>query len=367
MPRLAASLPENPTQPCGTRRRALQRWSAPFLIVLSAGGCGDGGEPAASCPVVSVNAGDGGPITYSGMTSGLNGTCVVASNGRVLCWEHGDQGEAAEVPDVGDALRVAVGPQRFCAIRGGGSVLCWTELGPREEVPGLCGATELAAGHLRLCALVAGGEVACQGALEGDSEQVARVPGVTGAKGIALGRNGYTCALLGDGSVTCWSGGPRPAERPGVELSPVPEISGAIAIAGSEAFDVCALLADRTVRCWSENEAPAPVEGLTQVLALAVGPRHGCASLVDGTVRCWGTNTYGELGNGAQTDSSAAVRVEQLADVREVSVGNRVGVDMGYSCALQADGDVACWGARTQIAPNGDWIASSTPVTMRLP
>ena len=357
---------EIPWQPSGARGRAVRRSCAPFLIVLSAAGCGDGGEPAASCPVVGVSAGGGGPITYSGLTSGLNGTCVVASTGRVSCWEHGDQGEAAEVPDVGDALRVVVGPQRFCAIRGGGSVLCWSELGPREQVPGLCGATELAAGHLRVCAVVSGGDVACQGVSGGDSEAVP-IPGVTGATGIALGRNGYTCVLLDDGSVTCWGGGPRPAERPGIELAPVPEISGAIAIAGSEAFEVCALLADRTVSCWSADEAPVPVEGLTQVAALAVGPRHGCAALIDGTVRCWGTNTYGELGDGTQTDSSAAVRVEQLEAVREVSVGHRVGVDMGYSCALQADGNVACWGAKTQVAPNGDWVASTTPVTMRLP
>jgi hypothetical protein len=40
---------------------------------------------------------------------------------------------------------------------------------------------------------------------------------------------------------------------------------------------------------------------------------------------------------------------------------------MGFSCALRADGSVACWGASTQITDNGDWISSSTPVFMRLP
>lgn len=312
-------------------------------------------------------------MTYSGMTSGQNGTCVVGSNGRVHCWEHGDQGEAAEVADVTNARRVVVGPEQSCAIRVGGSVVCWTDFGPREEVPGLCGATELAAGHLLTCAVTARGEVSCQGLLhlpglrEGYSEDVVRIPGVTGATAIALGRDGYTCVLLDDGSITCWGGGPRLGDRPSVEPAPIPEISGAIAIAGSEGFDVCALLADQTVSCWNSSTAPTPVEGLSQVASLSVGPRHGCAALTDGTVRCWGVNTYGELGDGTQTDSDVAVQVEQLEGVREVSVGARVSVDMGFSCALRADGSVACWGAKTQIAPNGDWMASPTPVTMRLP
>jgi hypothetical protein len=355
-----------------TPGKAVRRMPWRIVLSLAAVACGATEQRGGSCPIPSAGVPEGsGPITYSGMTSGLNGTCVVASNGTVHCWEYGDQGEALEVSEVTNARRVVVGEERSCASRDGGSVVCWTDAGPRYEVPGLCGATELAAGHLLTCAVTSRGEVLCQGLVtglrSGYSEDVLRIPDVTGATALAMGRNGYTCALLEDGSITCWGGGPRLGDRPGDEPTPIPEISGAIAIAGTESFDVCALLADQSVSCWNPSKAPAPVEGLSQVTSLSVGPRHGCASLSDGTVRCWGSNAYGALGDGTQTDSDVAVVVAQLEGVQEVSVGTRVSVEMGFSCALRTEGSVACWGAKTQLVANGDWIASPTPVSMRLP
>jgi len=370
--RWATGFAERPMLQIETPGKAVQRMRWGITLSLLAIACGATEEPGASCPVPKAGVPEGsGPITYSGMTSGQNGTCVVASNGTVQCWEYGHQGEASEVSEVTNARRVVVGDDRLCASRDGGSVVCWTDAGPRKEVHGLCGATELAAGHLLTCAVATRGEVLCEGLVtglrSGYSEDVLRIPDVTGATELATGPNGYTCALLEEGSVTCWGGGPRPEDRPGVEPAPISEISGALAIAGSEGFDVCALLADQSVSCWNPSTAPVPVEGLSQVTSLSVGPRHGCASLSDGTVRCWGANSYGELGNGTQTDSNVAVQVEQLEGVGEVSVGTRGSPDMGFSCALRTEGSVACWGAKTQITATGDWIASSTPVSMRLP
>jgi alpha-tubulin suppressor-like RCC1 family protein len=352
---------------------ATMLWLVALLSVVS--GCGDEAEaePAPSCPVSIASAPEGtAALTYSGIASGQKGTCVVASNGGVHCWEYGDQGEAREVADVTNVRRVVVGPQRSCAIRDGGSVVCWSDSGPREEVPGLCGATELAAGESLTCAVASSGQVLCQGQLylpglvEGYSDDFVEIPDLQGATAIAVGRDDYACALVDDGSITCWGGGPRPADRPGIQPAPIPEISEAIAIAGSGG-DICAVLADGTVSCWSPSRAPAPVAGLSQVASLSVGPRHGCASLTDGTVRCWGANSSGELGDGTWVDSDVAVQVAQLEGVREVSVGARTSVDMGFSCALQASGIVACWGAKTQSTQNGDWVASPTPVTVRLP
>jgi len=287
----------------------------------------------------------------------------------VACWEFEQQGEATLVADVTNAWRVIVGPRQTCAIRDGGSVVCWTDIEPREEIPGFCGATELATAQQVMCAVVSSGDVLCQGPGlgAGSAEDVVRIPGVTGATAIASGRNEYMCALTEDGSVVCWGGGPRSGDRPGPEVAPIPEISGAIAIAGSGGFEVCALLADQTVSCWNAFTAPAPVEGLSQVASLSVGPLHGCALLTDSTVRCWGTNASGELGDGTQTDSDAAVQVQQLEGVQEVSVGTRGPVELGFSCALLADGSAACWGARTQPGADGNWIASPAPISVSLP
>jgi alpha-tubulin suppressor-like RCC1 family protein len=275
------------------------------------------------------------------------------------------------VSDLSHVRKVAVGPVESCALRDGGSVQCWRDSGPREQIPDICGATALAVGQLMMCAIVSGGEVACRGQVlvpglpEGYSEEVVRIPGITGATSLALGRDGYACALLEAGTVTCW--GPRAP-------STIAGMSGVVAIAGTESLRMCALLADRSVSCWRSSGAPGPmqaapaaIEGLSDVVSLSAGQQHSCAVLTDGTVRCWGTNAYGELGDGTQTDSDVPVRVEGLGGVREVSVGTRTSFNMGYSCALLDDSSVACWGAKTTLDLDGDWIASPVPVRMSLP
>ena len=58
--------------------------------------------------------------------------------------------------------------------------------------------------------------------------------------------------------------------------------------------------------------------------------------------------------------------VQILEGVREVSVGSRTLGGMGYSCALLEGNQVACWGARTQVDMNGEWVSSSVPVARSL-
>jgi hypothetical protein len=351
------------------RRRV--RWNALHRCLWLVGslpsiwGCGGPDEPAGGCPVVGTSVlAASGPLTYSGLTSGEHGSCVVASDGSVYCWSYGDHGDPVAVSDVTNARRVVSGPGEACAIGDGGSVACWTDSGPTEAVAGICGATELAVAELATCAVVSGGQVACRGQVDfpgarsGYSQDVVRIPGVTRASALAFARRGSACALIEDGTISCW--GP---ESP----STLPGISGAIALSGRESTQLCALLADQTVRCWRPGEAPVRVEGLSQVVSLSAGELHSCAVLTDGTVRCWGDNSSGQLGDGTRTNSDVPLPVEGLEGVREVSAGTRTPFGGGYTCALKAEGSAACWGAMTLITANGDWISSPTPVTTSLP
>ena len=88
---------------------------------------------------------------------------------------------------------------------------------------------------------------------------------------------------------------------------------------------------------------------LTGVSSVASGYYHGCAVLTTGQVRCWGPNYYGQLGNGAESNSpSAAVVVVNpsasgpLTGVRAVATGD------DHSCALLTTGQVRCWGDNSQ-------------------
>ncbi len=108
---------------------------------------------------------------------------------------------------------------------------------------------------------------------------------------------------------------------------------------------------DTTVRCWGNNSngqlgdgnpgaiswLPVTVQGLTGTVDIAGGVSHTCAALTSGSVACWGDNTYGQLGNGTNTQSPIPVSVD---------AGDAVAVAAGYwdSCALTSGGAIRCWG-----------------------
>lgn len=79
------------------------------------------------------------------------------------------------------------------------------------------------------------------------------------------------------------------------------------------------------------------------VLAVDAGRDHALALCSDGTVAGWGRNSAGELGDGSNTSSSAAVAVDHTGalagkTVVAVSGGGR------FSLALCSDGTVHAWG-----------------------
>jgi len=83
----------------------------------------------------------------------------------------------------------------------------------------------------------------------------------------------------------------------------------------------------------------SPAPPLTDAVSVSVGSTHACAVMGDGTARCWGEETFGQLGDGQQIGIlPVPTSVAGLTDVKAVAAG------ASYSCALKADGTVACWG-----------------------
>jgi len=181
----------------------------------------------------------------------------------------------------------------------------------------------------------------------------ARFSGEKGARAhrtrLSAGQH-HTCAILDDGTVSCWGRnnfGQLGDGTTTTRLTPVPvsSLGTAVSIAAGH-FHTCAILSTGAVRCWGLNDSgqlgdstttsssvPVAVIGLSNIVSLAAGGLHTCAARVDGTVWCWGA----AIANGSTTASSVPVKVN-ISGAVSVAAGGE------HSCALLANGTVKCWG-----------------------
>lgn len=213
-----------------------------------------------------------GPVQLGGravqIALGFDHACALLEDGAVRCWGHNDFGQlgyghtenigddepvvAAGTVDLpGRALQVTAGNSHSCALLEGGSVRCWGDnsLG------------QLGYGDTWTCS----GSVSDAGAGDGSVALSAPVSEL-------LTNSAYNCALLRDGSVTCW----------GIEASAEP------------------------VGC---EELVAPQTDTTLGAArLMVGVFGPCVQLQNGEVSCWDVSTFGNALSEASRGSVRAVR-----------------------------------------------------------
>ena len=286
------------------------------------------------------------------------------------------------------AIALAAGGKHTCAVLKTGALHCWGEnydgqLGDNTKtsrstpkvVFGLStGVSAVATGSHHTCALLNTGAVHCWGS-NGSGELgngskfnvVVPVPVVglkAKASAISAGPS-YTCALLSDGSVSCWGRGDIGQVGNGgksgsaVPVQVVGLKGGVKAIVSGQAHN-CALLSGNSVRCWGYNSKGQLGDGTTKgaltpvvatglnagVVALAAGNEHTCALLSTGAVKCWGSGYNGQLGTGKKLD--------QLKPGQAVAAiaADAVGLSSGqyHTCAALKDGSVRCWGGNSQAA-----------------
>lgn len=249
--------------------------------------------------------------------------------------------------------------------------------------------TAIDGGEEHTCGLTTGGGVACWGdhtdGQTGDGTDFPYRPVVTvvglesGVQAVVAGSS-HTCALLSNGSVTCWGrnsngqlgDGGTSERRVPVAVTGLTESVIAIAAGGAH---TCTLLQSGGVACWGSNSAgqlgnganldqltPVAVTGLAgSVSALTAGGAHTCALLQSGAIQCWGNNADGQLGDGSLTSRNTPVSVSGLA-----TTATSVAAGADHTCAILVDGSVQCWGdnARGQLG-DGSREDRPTPVAVR--
>jgi alpha-tubulin suppressor-like RCC1 family protein len=194
--------------------------------------------------------------------------------------------------------------------------------------------------------------------------------------------NGHGLALLTDGTVYAWGGGPLGTGGSGSSATPVQvtALSGVTAIAATRAFTgfsqddtLYALRSDGTVWAWgsgadgqlgngttAESDTPVEVTGLTGVTKIATGSDTAYALTRNGRVWAWGAGTSGQLGSGSTANSAVPVQVGVADRVTQITS------DCGSAYALTGGRRVFAWGDNTygQIG-DGTRANAATPVLVR--
>lgn len=285
---------------------------------------------------------------------------------------------------LGTVTDLALGESHACGVFDARVVACWGDglatksLSPVKLGDGEFTGQAVGVGQGHSCIRTSRDELSCFGA--DDSGQLGgavtfpapskewsrHAPIISFALGSA-----HTCVAYGPtdtdrSTVLCRGRSPAAPREPLLDGVAVKELA-----AGGD--HTCALLANGTVTCWGKNDAgqlgdgttndaavPTPVPELSGAVQVAAGRRHTCALLLNGTVACWGDNAHHQLAIGTTEKSSRPRIVVGIVGAKELSLGGDGG------CVRLEGGYARCWGAndRNQLG-DGTTDEHNVPMPMR--
>lgn len=299
------------------------------------------------------------------VATGFWHSVALSEDGGVHAWGHNEVGQLGDgtgqsqkrpvtVPDLSNVAALAAGAEHTLALLHDGTVQAW-------------------------------GRNSCGQLGDGTTTNRWRpvaIPGLVNVEAIAAAA-GFSLALLRDGTVAAWGynrcgqwGDDQSTSH--LQPTPIPGLTNVTAIAAAgydrEGFSL-ALLDDGTVRAWGYNtygqlgdgttihrSTPVPVAGLADVTAIAAGgyerEGHGLALLSDGSVRTWGYNHYGQLGDGTCVDQLRPVTVPGLSGVTSIAAGGWHNVVLTHVSRVDSD--------QRRSSHRGETRESATAAPLRL-
>ena len=118
----------------------------------------------------------------------------------------------------------------------------------------------------------------------------------------------------------------------------------------------CALMANGSVTCWGEGylgdgngETTKTSPGLAwvnlptgrTVVSVEMGRKHACMQLDNGVVKCWGDDQYGQMANGnGENDRNNPTTVNFASGIEAVSIH----AGHWHNCITAQTNEVYCWG-----------------------
>ncbi|MCB0995230.1 MAG: hypothetical protein KDB21_09080, partial [Acidimicrobiales bacterium] len=257
------------------------------------------------------------------LSVGAATSCVRHVDRSVTCWGADDAGQLGtgivsgtpQGPVVADATDLDAGRAHTCAVRSDETVACWGDNGAGQlgdtttasrlfptQVIGLGQMADVAVGGRHTCGVGVDGDVFCWGADDhgqrgrgtaADAPVTATVVGgLTATAAAVVAGDDHTCALVIDGTVSCWGAnslGAVGAPDAGDVRSPtaVAGVSGVTALAAHGATS-CAIHTTGAVTCWGEGIGetlgqPVVLPSVTNASGVAIG-RGGCGAADQVTV-----------------------------------------------------------------------------------
>ena len=265
---------------------------------------------------------------FTEVSAGYDHSCGLRSDGTILCWGNGRNGETE--PPEGAFTAVSAGDGYTCGIKTDGSVGCWGIWGITFGMPVF------------------------------DTSTHRRPESPTGVfKSISTG-NAHACGIKADDTLECWGENRVSAgdfSREAGQATPPPGAFLSISAGGSTN---CGVTTENQVVCWGAGYegAESPVEG--KFLSVSAGGRHSCGVKIDNALVCWGEDSSGQGAEPAGEFASVSVGGYQTCGVKMTGHlecwGNylrnpapqgefqSVSVSGSHRCAVRSDGAVVCWG-----------------------
>ncbi|MCC5612696.1 hypothetical protein LC612_39910 [Nostoc sp. CHAB 5834] len=299
------------------------------------------------------------PVQIKGLESGVNSVeagsknaCALMMNGKVKCWGYGgnynlgngvDKNSAipVEVVGINNAVQLSFSGHYGCVLESNGTLKCWG-MDPDGFLDGPVwqpsrtailmptaptDIRQIAIAGSSLCVLRTNDTVECMGmdahgalgrGTVGDEDgpllsmdfkkDFAPVVNGGNVRSLANSSGAHThCVIKTNGQPYCWGlnynrnvtatatwgiGSATPSWNMGTDTVAMNALS----------TSMCGLRTNGNVRCWWKEGGD---EYAINAKAISAGVNHACALTFDNHVKCWGSNSYGQLGNGVDSEDSA--------------------------------------------------------------
>ncbi|EYF01931.1 RCC1 domain-containing protein [Chondromyces apiculatus] len=337
-------------------------------------GSNESGQLAPRSPKSATVADTVLPERIVDVAAGDGFTCALGASGTVQCWgwiftDHPSTG-AKTIKGIGGATAIVARGSSGCAVLAEGDAACWgygpwgQEGDQREDAMavrlGLRDVASVSADERYLCVTLKSGAAQCMGALPWREEEATSWVPIAPPKGTKAAFRGVSTAS----SHACFTTDAEPLcldDTGGGDAggsSRVPLFARRAQRLQVHHQRTCALGAAGRVACWGGGAGPAlgidpdapivdgvvPVVGVSDAIDLALSSGHTCALDARGDVSCWGSNTHGQLGDGQPIYRPSPVDTGVVPGLEDIQGG------LHETCWL-AEGKISCRGGKDDLGP----------------